>query len=735
MKHLVWMFVLVLCGAVPASGQTPQPSPSPTVIDFEQFDGPSVFTSIQPPLQVGSATFSGGQVLSAASFLPADPTKVYGTAVFCAGCSPTITIDFSTPVSNFSMLVLNGQTFTVTYTALDNNGNSQTVSLPANSSSGAATVMFAQSGITKVTLTGNAAEWDFFVDNVRFFEGQNVKTVEFEQVDGAVDDNPQGSGGGKRIFPDAEAEGGQPQRKIRVRAKLASATPNVDVFLRAFDVDDSGGLFNTGQGNDNLGPQVRQDNVPQQGMFETSNSPQVTVKTDANGVATAIFLTTMQPGDNFRVAAGTKQEVVNRLAVNGRELRDPQSGQTLAEETAAKPGGDEAVASKLLTVWRRMHVEVDSMPDPPAGDADAERNFLRGTVTGIRNSDRLTLLPDATTPALPLDDGSKNLSGSGQNNGKGRYEKGTITLGTGAGAVTITDLEGNGADFVRKNNMVIPIRLVDSEGNNPIPANANQTETVTGLDSAAREFTISQGVRNVNYVGGTLTVAGVNFTVTAAQGRRITVQQDAVLPFRLVDDDQAAAPFLVNAPQGTDAQGGTPFEFMQTSDDPSRNPYARAYILPVYDLGPGAKTRDFNRNLEPGLEVARVSQGQDFTSGRDYWVVYLQGAFQGAVLKDVDPGAEGGVLGDAVAAVGTDGSLSMIGGAAIYRESIRDIELFLNVAVGTCLRTTVPHETGHQFGLRDGTGGLMDQGCPKPNPQFVDDQLKSLRRRPHPQGL
>jgi hypothetical protein len=105
------------------------------------------------------------------------------------------------------------------------------------------------------------------------------------------------------------------------------------------------------------------------------------------------------------------------------------------------------------------------------------------------------------------------------------------------------------------------------------------------------------------------------------------------------------------------------------------------------------------------------------------------------VKEDVDPGAERGALGETSAVINTDGSLSRIGGAAIYRESIRDIERFLGVAAGTCMKTTPPHETGHEWGLLDGSGGLMDQGCPKPNPQFTDDHLKHIRRRPHPQGL
>lgn len=146
----------------------PMMAQTPTVINFDQFSASSFFQSIQPPLTVGVATFSGGQLLNATTFLPADPTTVYGTAFFCAGCLPTITIDFSQPVSDFSMLVLNGQTFTVVYTVQDNVGGMSTITLVANFLSGAGTVTLPSTNIMKVTITSNAAQWDFFIDNVTF---------------------------------------------------------------------------------------------------------------------------------------------------------------------------------------------------------------------------------------------------------------------------------------------------------------------------------------------------------------------------------------------------------------------------------------------------------------------------------------------------------------------------------------------------------------------------------------
>ena len=144
-------------------------------IDFEQFTGPAQFDSIHPPLAIGIATISGGQLLNAATFLPVDQSVVYGTAYFCSGCLPSITIDFSQKVANFSVFVVNGQTFTVSYTVEDDLGDVQNASLPANFLSGAGTIMLPSSGITQVRITSNAIAWDFFIDNVRFAPlGQTV---------------------------------------------------------------------------------------------------------------------------------------------------------------------------------------------------------------------------------------------------------------------------------------------------------------------------------------------------------------------------------------------------------------------------------------------------------------------------------------------------------------------------------------------------------------------------------
>ncbi|MCZ6863360.1 MAG: hypothetical protein O7I42_24390, partial [Alphaproteobacteria bacterium] len=109
-----------------------------------------------------------GQVLDATNFLPVNPTSVYGTAFFCPGCLPTLTIEFAEPVSDLSMFLMNGQTFVVTYFVEDDQGGMTQITLQPNFASGAGTVMLPSSGIRMATISGSASAFDFFIDNISF---------------------------------------------------------------------------------------------------------------------------------------------------------------------------------------------------------------------------------------------------------------------------------------------------------------------------------------------------------------------------------------------------------------------------------------------------------------------------------------------------------------------------------------------------------------------------------------
>jgi len=155
-----------------------------TLINFDDqgLSGPQLFGG---PMQVitltnvgGSgidATFSGGVILTNATNFPANNTSVYGTYLGGGtnyGYTNPMTVTFSQPVSNFFLDLYNGWTNDRTFTVFDNNGNSTTVTLPSNTSSGQTLVSFPAAGniISLQDVTVGINTWDFLIDNIHFNE-------------------------------------------------------------------------------------------------------------------------------------------------------------------------------------------------------------------------------------------------------------------------------------------------------------------------------------------------------------------------------------------------------------------------------------------------------------------------------------------------------------------------------------------------------------------------------------
>lgn len=153
---------------------------SATVLDFETFTGPSLFSgppqTLNIPTSIGTVTISGGIVVTEEANLPADQSSVYGTVSFDDldfDYSNPIRIVFPQPITNFFLNVYNGNTEPIDYTIADNAGNTATFNLLDNFSGGQSLVGFAATG-TVVTITAgpspNAVRWDFSIDNVTFNE-------------------------------------------------------------------------------------------------------------------------------------------------------------------------------------------------------------------------------------------------------------------------------------------------------------------------------------------------------------------------------------------------------------------------------------------------------------------------------------------------------------------------------------------------------------------------------------
>ena len=148
---------------------------SATVIDFEAQAanrGGNLTGIPDSPLTIGIATFTGGELRAGLINLPGDETGVYASeGLFGSGETNPLVITFATPVSDFSMLVANGDAQNQTYTVSDQLGGSASITLALSGSlnNAAQTVALSGSNITTVSISSaNVSFWNFAIDNVTF---------------------------------------------------------------------------------------------------------------------------------------------------------------------------------------------------------------------------------------------------------------------------------------------------------------------------------------------------------------------------------------------------------------------------------------------------------------------------------------------------------------------------------------------------------------------------------------
>lgn len=216
---------------------------------------------------------------------------------------------------------------------------------------------------------------------------------------------------GQRVFPDKDSPEDTDHRIVSIKAWIFPAVAGVRVYFGAIDVDDpsanTGPVDNEGAATDNRG----------QGSFPGNTS----ALTNANGEATVDFRVSMQPGDNWRAVASCRQTDLNGL--KGKQDDAPQIRVVKADGT---PPPNSVKVSDPLTVWRRLHLEVDSM----------------GAVAGNRITGQITAVG-----AGPVEETSTATTNQSLDDSPNRFEDGTLTAddnfrvkGNGTGANFTVDV-------------------------------------------------------------------------------------------------------------------------------------------------------------------------------------------------------------------------------------------------------------------------------------------------------
>jgi len=251
-----------------------------------------------------------------------------------------------------------------------------------------------------------------------------VNTLVWETygVNTAIDGHPATpANGGKRIFPgkktynDASAAD---RRKVYVKATITPVFNGAKVYFKMWDVDDPS---SNSAPIDGTNPTAGPDNKGTGAGFEGQTT--TNADTNAQGVAKPIMTVSMQPGDNFRVAASCNATVLAHV--------------TQAEADSGNASKPKVVKiTEMLTVWRKLHVELDSM-------AAVQGNVVAGNIpnppVAAGNNWR------ATTNQTLLDNDM--------------YEKGTLVKGG-----NFTVITGAGANNTAANNSWVVVTANPGQG-------------------------------------------------------------------------------------------------------------------------------------------------------------------------------------------------------------------------------------------------------------------------------
>jgi hypothetical protein len=375
-----------------------------------------------------------------------------------------------------------------------------------------------------------------------------IDTVVISEINGPLDANPN-AGGGLRIYPDKQsASDGVDRRFLRVQAIAAEPTPGVQLYFRAFDLDDPSSDARPIDPNHSAAG----DNRGEPGGGTLSAPSAVT---DALGIAEVGFAVTMQPGDNFKIGASCRSGYLAGARAAGVDVVD-SSGAVLEPERGAQ--------SEMITVWRKVHVELDSMG-----------NVTGNRITGVIEGASPSLLSSTTTLTLP---GTVD---------RGRFEGGVITI-TGVGTFrvldstrTTVDIEGTVEDATARGKAFVLVDDDDFNGDDP----ALLRHGDDGEDVPPPSMTlIADGFDNGVCDGTAPNVFGPAY----------------VCPVFDVGDSNDVVPFVLHTPDSELEKIATyDFDAIGTEADPN---FWTVYILGAYQF-------DTDQDNDPGGNLKKLVLG------------------------------------------------------------------------------------------------------------------------------
>ncbi len=197
-----------------------------------------------------------------------------------------------------------------------------------------------------------------------------------QDEDNLIHDNSEDMGGGWRFFGGRNSSTGPIHENVYIRVMVQPNVSDIPVYLKLLDADDP---------TDHDGP--IDSELEYAAIKITDNIEDIPWETEevitfaalaGPAFADHCWTTTLNPGDNFRVAAAVRPHLLDRTkpihyVPDGQEAqgraffdRNDNDQREADEPIIPVPSGTGARLglSELLTIWRKVYVEVDSMGAP-----------------------------------------------------------------------------------------------------------------------------------------------------------------------------------------------------------------------------------------------------------------------------------------------------------------------------------------------------------------------------------
>lgn len=228
-----------------------------------------------------------------------------------------------------------------------------------------------------------------------------------------------------------------------------------------------------------------------------------------------------------------------------------------------------------------------------------------------------------------------------------------------------------------------------------------------------------------------LNTQGNNFTVS------VIIDNSTVIPvpgpFTLVDDDDFNHDDFDYQNNEANPDGDNGEDVRAPNISLIRDIFAYAYVSPEFDIGGnGDVPFVLNSPDADNLPETYDFDNDDTEDDKNFWTVYLLGAYQPHTYIDGDPPPKSGD--EAIVSSGAADKIGDGKGVSIFKESgsgERSYQLSSGIIEFEEAHVVV-HEIGHLFGGVHEDGGIMEKEKSILNKKFEDVTLERIRDIQHP---